>query len=69
MVDTPLLEQNFNPHSHKGSDVRTAKQSAVSVVNFNPHSHKVSDSAEFIEKYFSKDFNPHSHKGSDGMFA
>ena len=38
------IYDDFNPHSHKGSDLMT-EQPNCDDMDFNPHSHKGSDSA------------------------
>ncbi len=42
--------ENFNPHSHKGSD-RLLLHKSLYVCNFNPHSHKGSDMGNEIFGY------------------
>ena len=60
--------RDFNPHSHKGSDIVTEIIKAA-VKDFNPHSHKGSDGRYHNHTKDHDHFNPHSHKGSDLFFA
>ena len=55
---------NFNPHSHKGSDIYVGSKKRL-IKNFNPHSHKGSDWVLCPICGGKTHFNPHSHKGSD----
>ena len=57
-------QQNFNPHSHAGSD--GSHIFSLSFPNyFNPHSHAGSDFGRRFIYFKSRYFNPHSHAGSD----
>ena len=56
--------ENFNPHSHKGSDNHITTNDNRRV-DFNPHSHKGSDRLLLHKSLYVCNFNPHSHKGSD----
>ena len=58
------LNENFNPHSHEGSDV-LGNGKYKTIEDFNPHSHEGSDHLEtgFLRLLYH--FNPHSHEGSD----
>ena len=58
---------DFNPHSHAGSDTLLVKW-LQSCVYFNPHSHAGSDISGLNSTISSMDFNPHSHAGSDNQF-
>ena len=60
-----LTDQDFNPHSHEGSDMVEVHNDPAKAY-FNPHSHEGSD----LERYGNGaaqhyHFNPHSHEGSD----
>ena len=55
---------NFNPRSHKGSDLHGRLPEAVPRY-FNPRSHKGSDTVTVCKEDFLGYFNPRSHKGSD----
>ena len=55
---------NFNPRSHKGSDLHGRLPEAVPRY-FNPRSHKGSDGHSLITSSPWYHFNPRSHKGSD----
>ena len=58
------MQEDFNPHSHKGSD-RFWAMLKIGFTYFNPHSHKGSDvewNGAMPTVFY---FNPHSHKGSD----
>ena len=55
---------DFNPHSHEGSDSRLWKN-IRDQCNFNPHSHEGSDWQARGSRRLYNHFNPHSHEGSD----
>ena len=64
-ASTGLCDENFNPRSHEGSDVKRI-YSCVDFANFNPRSHEGSDpcrSQEEVPRMVY--FNPRSHEGSD----
>ena len=59
---------HFNPHSRKGSDIKTPVLIFYSQY-FNPHSRKGSDLQGTSSAKGTANFNPHSRKGSDLLLA
>ena len=55
---------NFNPRSHRGSDIRILGLCCL-LKHFNPRSHRGERHRAGILSFHHNYFNPHSHRGSD----
>ena len=59
-------DENFNPHSHKGSDRQQLQKELQYTISIHTPTRGVTIQHSISDKCI-RNFNPHSHKGSDRL--